>query len=113
MVKDFDNKTRCLMQNYSAELVCLLFGIGLFAWFLSNGIRQTAGTVTPVMVPNTTVLNIKKGIYTIFLEKPSVVNGTVYPNTEPVRDLTCRLTQQLPSQTSVDSPQTELPLRKP
>ena len=93
---------------------CLFVGIGLFVWFLRSGIRQSLGAVTQVIVPNTTVLNIKRtGVYTIFLEQPSVVNGTIYSNTAPVRDLTCRLTQQLPSQTSEESPQSEVALRKP
>jgi len=51
--------------------------------------------------------------YTIFLERPSMVNGKLYSSSDSVDALTCNMTKQLPSQTSTESPRTAVTLRRP
>jgi len=91
-----------------------LVGIGLFAYFLLTGIKGATATLTQVVVPGGVALNITNpGSYTIFLEQPSTVNGKTYSSTESVDALLCNMTEQLPSQTSTESPRTAVPLRRP
>jgi hypothetical protein len=49
--------------------------------------------------------------YTIFLERPSMVNGKIYSSSGSVDALTCHMTKQLPSQTS--RIRTAVTLRRP
>ena len=54
----------------------LLVGIGVFAYFLGNGLKSVTATLTQVVVPGRVVLNVMSpASYTIFLERTSMVNG--------------------------------------
>jgi hypothetical protein len=92
----------------------LLVGIGVFAYFLGNGLKSVTATLTQVVVPGRAVLNVMSpASYTIFLERPSMVNGKIYSSSASMDALTCNMTKQLPSQTSTESPRTAVTLRRP
>ena len=92
----------------------LLVGIGAFAYFLGNGLKSVTATLTQVVVLGRVVLNVMSpASYTIFLERPSMVNGKIYSSSASVDALTCNMTKQLPSQTSAESPRTAVTPRRP
>jgi hypothetical protein len=61
----------------------LLVGIGLFAYFLWNGLKSVTASLTQVVVPGRVELNVMSlASYTIFLEQPSMVNGKIYSSSD-------------------------------
>jgi hypothetical protein len=69
----------------------LLAGIGLFVYILFHGITHATDSLTQVVVPGTAELQLQRGLYTVFLEEESVVNGKVYSTTQPVDGLACHV----------------------
>ncbi len=74
-------------------LPLFVLGVGLFVYFLSNGITHVSDDLTQIVVPGEQKLTLRQpGTYTIFLEQQSVVNGRVYSNSDGVNGLTCKVT---------------------
>jgi hypothetical protein len=66
-----------------------VIGIGLFPFTLFHGIFHITDGLMQVVVPGTAELLLKKDLYTVFLEKQSVVDGKIYSTQDPVDALAC------------------------
>jgi hypothetical protein len=65
-------------------------GFALFAYFLWTGIQQTTHSLTQIVVPGEKdVAFAAPGLYTIFLEEQSVVDGRVYSASDGIGGLKC------------------------
>jgi hypothetical protein len=79
----------------SIGVALILAGIGLFVYFLFEGIGHITDSLTQVVVPGKAELTLNTpGTYTIFLEEQSVVDGQIYSTTEAVNGLKCTVTSQ-------------------
>ena len=68
-------------------------GAGLFGYTLFHGLAHLTDSLTQVVVPGEAELYLKRGgVYTVFLEEESVVNGKIYSTNRGVQGLACRVT---------------------
>jgi hypothetical protein len=68
-----------------------LVGVGFFAYTLFHGIMHVTDSLTQIVVPGGTELNLQRGRYSVFLEEQSVVNGRIYSSVQSIDGLTCRV----------------------
>ena len=68
-----------------------LIGIAFFAYTLVDGISHSMDSLTQIVVPGSTELNLQPARYTVFLEEETTVNGKIYSTTQSVAGLTCRV----------------------
>ena len=69
-----------------------VIGIGFFGYILFHGITHATDSLTQIVVPGRTELNLQRGQYSVFLEEQSMVNGKIYSTTESIAGLECRVT---------------------
>ena len=67
-----------------------LIGVGFFAYTTFHGVMHVTDSLTQLVVPGSTELNLQQGRYSVFLEEQSVVNGKIYSTTQSVDGLVCR-----------------------
>jgi hypothetical protein len=68
-----------------------LIGGGFFVYTLFHGLMHLTDSLTQIVVPGSTELNLKRGRYSVFLEEQSIVNGKIYSTTQSIDGLTCRV----------------------
>jgi hypothetical protein len=74
----------------------LLIGFGLFTYILFHDLFHITDSLTQVVVPGKTELNLHGGLrYTVFLEENSVINGKIYSTPESITGLECHVTSLL------------------
>jgi hypothetical protein len=65
--------------GYVLAAICLLTGVGIAGWFVWTGISDLRGALTRFVVPGNVDLTLDEpGLYTIFHESESVVDGKLY-----------------------------------
>ena len=68
----------------------LLIGGGLFIYTLFHGLTHATDSLTQIVAPGRAELDLQPGLYTVFLEEQSTVNGKIYSTTQSVNGLACR-----------------------
>lgn len=68
-----------------------LIGVGFFAYTLFYGLTHITDSLTQVVVPGSTELNLQPGRYSVFLEEESTVNGKIYSTKQSIAGLVCRV----------------------
>jgi hypothetical protein len=68
-----------------------LIGVGFFVYTLFQGLTHATDSLTQIVVPGSAELNLRPGLYTVFLEEETTVNGKIYSTTQSVAGLTCRV----------------------
>ncbi len=68
-----------------------LIGVGFFAYTLFHGLTHITDSLTQVVVPGSTELNLQPGRYSVFLEEESTVNGKIYSTKQSIAGLVCRV----------------------
>ena len=75
-------------------LAALVFsvGFGMFALLMARQVKTVTGSLTQVLAPGDTQLNLSQpGTYTIFYESRSAVGGRLYSTGEHLSGLECQL----------------------
>jgi len=65
--------------------------MSLFVYILFHGLTHATDSLVQVVVPGATQLQLHRGLYTVFLEEESVVNGKIYSTTQSVDGLVCQV----------------------
>jgi uncharacterized RDD family membrane protein YckC len=79
----------------SIGVAVMLAGLGLFLYSILHGISHVTDDLIQVVVPGEKDLTLMPHlIYTIFLERESVVDGRIYSTKENLSGLTCAVTSQ-------------------
>jgi hypothetical protein len=68
-----------------------LIGVGFFAYTLFHGLTHITDSLTQVVVPGSTELNLQPGRYSVFLDEESTVNGKIYSTKQSIAGLVCRV----------------------
>jgi hypothetical protein len=69
----------------------IVAGAGLFFYTVFHGITHATDSLTQIVVPGSAELHLQRGLYTIFLEEESEVNGRIYSTVQSVDGLGCRV----------------------
>ncbi len=69
-----------------------LIGGGFFGYTLLHGLMHVTDSLTQIVVPGKTELNLQRGRYSVFLEEQSMVDGKIYSTTQSIAGLECRVT---------------------
>ena len=78
---------------YMAPALLLIFGGGVFGFFLYKSLNTLSASLTQALMPGTTQVSLKKpGPYTVFHEYRSVFDGTRYSVPQGLLGMTCSLT---------------------
>jgi hypothetical protein len=72
-----------------------LVGGGSFVYTIFHGVMHTTDSLTQIVVPGSTELDLRPGQYSVFLEEQSVVNGKVYSTTQSIDGLACHVSSVL------------------
>lgn len=68
----------------------LLIGGGLFFYTLFHGLTHATDSLSQIVAPGRAELELQPGLYTVFHEEQSTVNGKIYSTTQSVNGLSCR-----------------------
>ena len=68
-----------------------LVGGGFFFYTIFHEVMHTTDSLTQIVVPGSTELNLQPGQYSVFLEEQSVMNGKIYSTTQSIDGLACRV----------------------
>jgi hypothetical protein len=68
-----------------------LIGGGFFVYTIFHGIMHLTDSLTQIVIPGSTELNLQRGRYSVFLEEESIVNGKIYSTTQSIDGLACRI----------------------
>ncbi|HEB71340.1 MAG TPA: hypothetical protein ENI77_01820 [Nitrospirae bacterium] len=78
---------------YMAPTMLLIFGGGIFGFFLYESLNALSASLIQTLMPGTTQVSLKKpGPYTVFHEYESVFNGTRYSVEQGFIGMKCSLT---------------------
>ncbi len=80
---------------FGVGIAVILAGIGLFVYFLLNGLFHITDNLTQIVVPGEADLTLQSNLkYTVFLEEQSVVDGKIFSVHKNLEGLTCHLREQ-------------------
>ena len=90
---------------YWLAVPIFLVGIGLSIYEISHGLMHVADSLTRVVVPGQTTLNLERGkSYTVFYESHTTVNGKLYSTHQSVSGLECHVKSVNGGEEAVISP---------
>jgi hypothetical protein len=90
---------------YWLAVPIFLVGIGLSIYEISHGLMHVADSLTRVVVPGQTTLNLERGkSYTVFYESHTTVNGKLYSTHQSVSGLECHVKSVNDGEEAVISP---------
>jgi hypothetical protein len=77
---------------YALAAPFLIAGLAIFVYALLHTLLHIGDSLTQVVVPGEAKLDLKHAnLYTVFIERESVVNGKIYVTTDSLNGLECNL----------------------